>query len=69
MKGVEQSPDYHPEGDVFTHTMLTLSHLDSPTETLAYGCLLHDVAKPVCIRRDGERLTFLWPYRKRRRNG
>ena len=58
MKGVEQSPDYHPEGDVFTHTMLTLSHLDSPTETLAYGCLLHDVAKPVCIRRDEHRLTF-----------
>jgi poly(A) polymerase len=58
MKGVEQSPDYHPEGDVFTHTMLTLGHLDSPTETLAYGCLLHDVAKPVCIRREEERLTF-----------
>ncbi|HXV81866.1 MAG TPA: CCA tRNA nucleotidyltransferase [Candidatus Binatia bacterium] len=58
MKGVEQSPDYHPEGDVFTHTMLTLSHLDAPTETLAYGCLLHDVGKPVCIRRDEERLTF-----------
>lgn len=59
MKGVEQSPDYHPEGDVFTHTMLTLSHLDpGTTETLAYGCLLHDVAKPVCIRRDEERLTF-----------
>ena len=58
MKGVEQSPDYHPEGDVFTHTMLTLSHLTSPTETLAYGCLLHDVGKPVCIRRDEERLTF-----------
>lgn len=58
MKGVEQSPDYHPEGDVFTHTMLALSHLDSPTETLAYGCLLHDVGKPVCVRRDEERLTF-----------
>jgi putative nucleotidyltransferase with HDIG domain len=58
MKGVEQSPDYHPEGDVFTHTLLTLGHLDAPTETLAYGCLLHDVGKPVCIRREGERLTF-----------
>ena len=59
MKGVEQSPDYHPEGDVFTHTLLTLGHLNSATtETLAYGCLLHDVAKPVCIRRDEERLTF-----------
>jgi poly(A) polymerase len=58
LKGVEQSPEYHPEGDVFTHTMLALDHLDSPTETLAYGCLLHDVGKPACIRRDEERLTF-----------
>lgn len=58
MKGVEQSPDYHPEGDVFTHTMLLLSHLQAPVETLAYGCLLHDVGKPVCVQRTGERLTF-----------
>lgn len=58
MKGVEQSPDYHPEGDVFTHTMLLLSYLHAPAETLAYGCLLHDVGKPVCIQRTGERLTF-----------
>jgi poly(A) polymerase len=58
MKGVEQSPDYHPEGDVFTHTMLLLSHMQAPAETLAYGCLLHDVGKPPCLRREGERLTF-----------
>jgi len=58
MKGVEQSPDYHPEGDVFTHTMLLLSHLQAPAETLAYGCLLHDVGKPPCVRREGEHLTF-----------
>jgi len=58
LKGVEQSPEYHPEGDVFTHTLLTLSHLDAPSETLAYGCLLHDVGKPGCARRDGERVTF-----------
>jgi poly(A) polymerase len=58
MKGVEQTPDYHPEGDVFTHTMLTLGHLQSPTDTLAYGCLLHDVGKPVCIRREEGRVTF-----------
>ena len=58
MKGVEQSPDYHPEGDVFAHTLLLLGQLKAPTETLAYGCLLHDVAKPVCMRRDGERITF-----------
>jgi poly(A) polymerase len=58
MKGTAQSPDYHPEGDVFTHTLLLLSHLESPSETLAYGCLLHDVAKPICIRQDGNRITF-----------
>ncbi|MPZ77633.1 MAG: HD domain-containing protein [Deltaproteobacteria bacterium] len=58
MKGTEQSPDHHPEGDVFNHTLLTLRHLDAPTETLAYGCLLHDVGKPVCIRKDAHRITF-----------
>ena len=58
LKGTRQSPEYHPEGDVFEHTMLLLTHLDAPSETLAYGCLLHDVAKPYCFRRDGERVTF-----------
>lgn len=58
LKGSQQSPDFHPEGDVFAHTMLLLSHLDAPTETLAYGCLLHDVAKPVCARQEAQRITF-----------
>ncbi len=58
MKGIEQSPDYHPEGDVFTHTLMTLEHLVHPTESLAYGCLLHDVAKPVCMRKERDRITF-----------
>jgi poly(A) polymerase len=43
---------------VFVHTLLLLGHLDSPSETLAYGCLLHDIAKPVCIRQEGQRITF-----------
>jgi poly(A) polymerase len=58
MKGTPQSPDYHPEGDVFAHTILLLSHLSEPTETLAYGCLLHDIAKPVCVRQEAGRITF-----------
>ena len=58
MKTTAQSPDYHPEGDVFAHTLLLLSHLDAPSETLAYGCLLHDVAKPVCLRQEAHRITF-----------
>ena len=35
MRGVEQSPDFHPEGDVFVHTLLLLDKLDHPSETLA----------------------------------
>ncbi|MGH7874302.1 MAG: CCA tRNA nucleotidyltransferase [Candidatus Binatia bacterium] len=58
MKGTPQSPDYHPEGDVFQHTMLLLGHLETPSETLAYGCLLHDVAKPLCVRQEAQRITF-----------
>ncbi len=58
MRGVEQSPDFHPEGDVFVHTMLLLDKLDSPTETLALGALLHDVAKPLCQERREKRITF-----------
>ena len=58
MKGTPQSPDYHPEGDVFAHTILLLSHLSEPTETLAYGCLLHDIAKPICVRQEAGRITF-----------
>lgn len=46
MKGVPQPSEYHPEGDVWTHTLIMLGLLDKPTVTLALGVLLHDVAKP-----------------------
>jgi poly(A) polymerase len=59
---VEQSPDHHPEGDVLRHTLLVIDQLGAPTETLAFGALLLDVAKPVCAARretaEGERITF-----------
>ncbi len=58
MKGTPQSPDYHPEGDVFQHTLLLLQRMEAPSETLAYGCLLHDVAKPLCVRQEDHRITF-----------
>ena len=58
MHGVEQSPDYHPEGDVFVHTMLVLEQLVEPTESVAYGALLHDVGKPVTAGRNEQRITF-----------
>src|SRR5438045_3335355 len=58
MHGVEQTPDYHPEGDVFAHTMLVVEQLAAPTEALAYGALLHDVGKPVTAARSEQRMTF-----------
>jgi len=46
LQGVEQPPEFHPEGDVWVHTMMMLEGLQSPTPTLALGVLLHDVGKP-----------------------
>jgi poly(A) polymerase len=50
MKGVAQPPEYHPEGDVWTHTLLLLEQMQHPTVTLALGALLHDVGKPATFR-------------------
>lgn len=46
MQGVQQPPEFHPEGDVWTHTLLMLDGLEKPSVALAWGVLLHDVAKP-----------------------
>ena len=56
MQGVQQPPEFHPEGDVWTHTLMMLEGLSSaadsssarklPSPTLALGVLLHDVGKP-----------------------
>src|SRR5437899_1199953 len=50
MKGVAQPPEYHPEGDVWQHTLLLLEQLCQPTPTLALAALLHDVGKPATFR-------------------
>jgi putative nucleotidyltransferase with HDIG domain len=50
MKGVEQPPKFHPEGDVWTHTLMMLDGLHHPTPALAMGVLLHDVGKPPTFR-------------------
>src|SRR6516225_7339591 len=57
MKGVEQPPEYHPEGDVWTHTLILLEQLRNPSVTLALGALLHDVGKPPTFR-IAERIRF-----------
>jgi poly(A) polymerase len=59
MKGVEQSPEYHPEGDVFVHTLLLLEKLPAgASKTLAWGALLHDVGKPPTFRVAPDRIRF-----------
>jgi poly(A) polymerase len=58
MKGVEQPPQFHPEGDVFVHTLLLLQNLPHACPvTLAWGALLHDVGKPPTFR-VAERIRF-----------
>jgi len=59
MKGVAQPPQFHPEGDVFVHTLLLLDHLPQPCPpTLAWGALLHDVGKPATFRVAPDRIRF-----------
>ena len=62
MKGVAQPPEFHPEGDVWTHTMLLLEKLPPGCPaTLAWGALLHDIGKPATFRAPqspGDRIRF-----------
>jgi len=47
MKSVEQPPAFHPEGDVFEHTLIMLDKMEHPSPALAFAILLHDVGKPL----------------------
>src|SRR5437879_4984779 len=62
MKGVEQPPQYHPEGDVWIHTRMMLEGLpQNASPTLAWGVLLHDVGKPPTFQsaaETGDRIRF-----------
>jgi poly(A) polymerase len=46
-KGVEQGKKLHPEGDVWQHTLLAMSHVEQPSFVMAMAVMLHDVGKPV----------------------
>ena len=62
MKGVEQPPQYHPEGDVWIHTRMMIEQLPAGvSSTLAWGVLLHDAGKPPTFRSaadTGDRIRF-----------
>ncbi|MEE9276731.1 MAG: HD domain-containing protein [bacterium] len=57
MDGVLQPPEFHPEGDVWTHVRLMLDRMEAPTPSLAWGVLLHDVGKPPTFQR-ADRIRF-----------
>jgi len=47
LRGVAQPPEFHPEGDVWIHTMLMLAQLPAGSSSnLAWAALLHDIGKP-----------------------
>lgn len=59
MKGVQQPPQFHPEGDVWIHTLMILEALPPRVErTLAWGALLHDVGKPPTFKVAPDRIRF-----------
>ena len=55
LKGCEQPPQFHPEGDVFVHTRLMLTLLKEELSlSLVLSVLLHDIAKPTTYSYDEE---------------
>ncbi|HEV2463126.1 MAG TPA: CCA tRNA nucleotidyltransferase [Acidobacteriaceae bacterium] len=59
LHGVEQPPEFHPEGDVWTHTLMLLGQLPAgASPTLAWGALLHDVGKPATFQPGPGRIRF-----------
>lgn len=65
LHGCEQEPEYHPEGDVWVHTLLVLDEAarlgrELPVEerlVLGLAALLHDVGKPATTVRENGRVT------------
>ena len=51
-KGQEQPPEFHPEGDVFTHTVMLLDLMECRSRHLVFSALLHDIGKPVTAATD-----------------
>ncbi len=48
--GCEQSPEYHPEGDVYKHIRLMLDSMSADAAAeLPWTILLHDIAKPATV--------------------
>ena len=55
MANVPHAKEFHPEGDVWEHTLATFSHRKAPDLLLSLGLLLHDVGKPQAVPQDDKR--------------
>lgn len=58
MPGVEQPPQYHPEGDVFVHVCLVLDHVIPGDRVQSWAAVLHDTGKPATFERASDRIRF-----------
>lgn len=58
LKGCAQPPEFHPEGDVWTHTVMMLNRMEDPSLELALAVLLHDIGKPATRTVEGGRIRF-----------
>lgn len=58
LSGVQHAKDFHPEGDVWRHTMETFAHRKSPELILSLGLLLHDTGKPDAVASGGKRFNM-----------
>lgn len=56
--GCEQPPEFHPEGDVWQHSVMMLNELEAPSEALALSVLLHDIGKPPTRTVEKDRVRF-----------
>jgi tRNA nucleotidyltransferase (CCA-adding enzyme) len=62
LRGVPQDPHWHPEGDVWTHTMLVVDEAaalrngDDEDLALMYAALCHDIGKPAVTVESEDRL-------------
>ena len=62
MKGCAQPPQFHPEGDVFTHTRIMLDLLpEGASLPLVLSVLFHDIGKPPS---DEERKKYVEAFGK-----
>ncbi len=55
LAGLDQSKEFHPEGDAWAHTLETFRHRKLPALNLSLALLLHDAGKPRAEQVDGRK--------------